>query len=616
MGFATINDALFIQGGFDVAASSQFVSLDLSTSWSSTSPAWKNRKDGQSTSHLALAPISAASNGGSQGSLLAIGGMGNVAFFNSYDIASDTWSTLSSVKPPYPTMEGHAAVSDPNTGLVYMVGGYGNNTFNSLSVYDPKSKSMVSQQSASAANSLTDVGAVWVNGRNSVVTFGGSRAPPAGTSGLGGGDLNEYDTASKSWKIMSTSGDVPPARLDHCMAASEDGSKIVLFGGTLDGNVYYNTIYILDVSSGKWKQGTSAPVARTRMACAFHSYQFIAWGGSTGSNRNTMLNNLPIIYNLNSDEWTDSYNANEKVKKSNIGAVVGGVIAFLVIVGTAAFLVVRRRRKRREEDDAAYRADALAAAAISAEDEDHNVKVLAMDDYGQGAGYGQEYQLHKMDMSDSRYNGVGSVEGYHDGLSGTTVISGSGGSADGSDHYHYHSTSMSPSGQGSEKLSSPYAPHSAVAASPFAMSPAQMYSGAMLPGSAAGTPYLQSPPVAYLHHSNDSNPFVSPEDYHHPPMPVPQPGYLYQGTPTSSTNSSPNPFTTNTTAVATTNVGPFQQQTYHQSPGWPPVLQGQQSPSPGARAPQVILDSGSNTSDSGSGNVAPANGYVPPPPPM
>ncbi|KAI8604043.1 hypothetical protein EDD21DRAFT_243345 [Dissophora ornata] len=218
-GFAQLNDALYIEGGFDSDTTTQFVSLDLSTSWSSSTPAWSILPGGQSAAHLALAPISSTANGGAKGSLMAIGGMGAPSFFSFYDVSAGSWSNMTTVKPPYTYLEGQAAVSDPNTGLVYIVGGYGNNTYNQLSVYDPNARSMVSQAAATAATSLTDVGAVWVSSRNTVLTFGGSRAPPANTSGLGTGDLNEYDPSTKTWKVMSTSGDIPPARLDHCMAA-------------------------------------------------------------------------------------------------------------------------------------------------------------------------------------------------------------------------------------------------------------------------------------------------------------------------------------------------------------------------------------------------------------
>ncbi|KAF9351254.1 hypothetical protein BGX26_010710, partial [Mortierella sp. AD094] len=221
MGFAMINDALYIDGGFDTTTSSQFIALDLSTSWPTTTPAWMNLKNGQSTAHLALAPISSASNGGVKGSLMAIGGMGTPTFYSSFDINTGSWTNLTTVKAPYVSLEGQSAVSDPNTGLIYIIGGVGiNNTvYNQLTVYDPKARNTVSQKTSPAASSLIDLGAVWSTSRNTIVTFGGTRAPPADPTGLGTGDLNEYDPTSGTWKIMSTTGDVPPSRLDHCMAA-------------------------------------------------------------------------------------------------------------------------------------------------------------------------------------------------------------------------------------------------------------------------------------------------------------------------------------------------------------------------------------------------------------
>ncbi|KAF9346862.1 hypothetical protein BGX34_003557 [Mortierella sp. NVP85] len=319
--------------------------------------------------------------------------MGANPFFSSYDVGTESWQMLSTVKAPYTYLEGHSAVSDPHTGLVYIVGGYGNSTYNLLSVYDPKTKALVSQASATAATSLTDIGAVWLNSRNTILTFGGTRATPAVPQGLGSAELNEYDPSSKTWSTMSTSGDVPPARLDHCMVATEDGSKVVVFGGTPGGDDFFNTIYILDVKSGKWKQGESAVVSRTRMACALHSFQFIAWGGSSGSSRTTMLNNLPVVYNLNSNKWTDSYNASEKAKDNSVVIIVGVVVAIVVILVGIGLVLMKRRQKKKAQE--AYNSDALTAAAISSRENvlhESNIKVAVENQ----KGYGNEYPMNQM----------------------------------------------------------------------------------------------------------------------------------------------------------------------------------------------------------------------------
>ncbi|KAF9148287.1 hypothetical protein BG015_009990 [Linnemannia schmuckeri] len=500
VGFATLNDVLYIQGGFDTDASNQFVSLDLSTSWSTSNPAWTIRKDGQFTSHLALASISAGSNGGSKGSILSIGGMntptGPPNFLVMYDISSASWTTtLNSVKPPYPALEGHAAISDPNTGLIYIIGGY--------------------------------------NG-------------------------------------------------------TEDGSKIVLFGGTLDGVLYYNTIYILDVKSGKWKQGTSAPTARTRMACSFHSYQFIAWGGSSGGPRNTMLTNVPVVYDLNSDKWVENYDVDNTKKKTNAGAIVGALAAVAAIGGAIAFLIVRRRKQRQREREEAFKSNTLAANMASMED-DGNIKVEAPD--SPRMDYGNQYPLNKMENSNinNSITSPSQQQLYPYGIQSPAVAY----QQYGGDHSGY-------------AVGSPY----------------QQYNGAFGPGGEYGSeqysPYpshiqqQQLYPPAPGGDYGQQNPFMSPEDYH-----------SQAGVASSVSSGSSNPFTNAANAAATPTVAsasaspaigyqtppritpahdPFQ--STHTSP-WNGTYPGQQpmmmSPSPGARAPQVIPESATATS------------YVPPP---
>ncbi|KAF9366773.1 hypothetical protein BGX34_007547 [Mortierella sp. NVP85] len=255
---------------------------------------------------------------------------------------------------------------------------------------------MVSQQSATAAASLTDVAAVWSTLRNTVLTFGGSRAPPAVRAGLDMKTLREYDPATKTWKTMVTSGTVPTPRLDHCAAASEDGSKIVVFGGSLDTKTYYQDIYILDVPTATWKRGPPATVPRTRMACGFHSGQFIAWGGSSADNRTTtMHNNIPLVYDTETDVWTTQYTfkgtksdppppsslpssspssangSSTPESNKNLGPVIGGAIAAIVaLCGCALAIFIVYQRKKREKLGH-YRDNDRMAASLTSEEDDY-----------------------------------------------------------------------------------------------------------------------------------------------------------------------------------------------------------------------------------------------------
>ncbi|KAG0242592.1 hypothetical protein B0O80DRAFT_447685 [Mortierella sp. GBAus27b] len=444
LAFTQLNSTLYLQGGFDTQAyTAQSNALDLSTSWAAASPAWTPLKDGPLTSHHAMVAVrpqySAGLGSSRDGYLLAIGGMEAAVFWSIFDLQARVWSVLPAVgaaAPPYPGLEGHAAVVDPNSGYVYMVGGFfGNTTYNGLMTFDPSTRTILHQEAATAAASLTDLGAVWSSVRNTIITIGGSRAPPAERNGLDMGTLQEYDPAAKSWKTMVTSGAIPPPRLDHCVAVSDDGSKIVVFGGSKDAKIYYQDVYILDVKSATWRQGSPSSTPRTRMACGFASGQFIAWGGSSGDNRTTtMHNNLPIIYNVDTDAWMTSYTAvaasqtpsspGSSDNKSSTGPIIGGVVAAVVaLIACIVGIYVYRRKKREKLDKDEAR---MAASLASDEDQQHYRKnpvpkpnqVYAPDsDIDKSTNSSNEQHLGKMRAQD-HYAAVDTLRGGRDRVSG------------------------------------------------------------------------------------------------------------------------------------------------------------------------------------------------------
>ncbi|KAF9145721.1 hypothetical protein BGX30_007314 [Mortierella sp. GBA39] len=397
LAFTQYNNVFYIQGGFTPQqAIGQFNSLDLKTAWKTSAPAWSDLAVGPVVSHHAMVVVKpehgAGLGGAAQGYLLTIGG--NPApgtFWTAYDFQAGSWKNIPTPLPGnYTGLEGHAVVADPDTGLVYVVGGfYGNMTQNLLTVFDPKTATVVSSQEATNASNRTDVAAVWSSKRKSVLTFGGSRAVTE-VSGFDLANLNEYDPSSKIWKTMATTGNIPTRRLDSCAAASEDGSKIVLFGGSLDSITFFSTVYVLDAVSGVWRQGTSASAYRTRMACGFMAGQFVVFGGSSGASREkTMHDNVPIIYDVDLDVWSTGYDpagptgndgnggngsnggngGSDGSGKSNtavIAGVAGGVVA-VILVGVVAFFIFRRRRQNRDKE--AIESEARIAASVADEDE-------------------------------------------------------------------------------------------------------------------------------------------------------------------------------------------------------------------------------------------------------
>ncbi|KAF9934333.1 hypothetical protein FBU30_002472 [Linnemannia zychae] len=388
LAYVQYDNQLYLEGGIAQAGvSNQFNSLDLSKSWSVTSPSWSMLAGGNWVSHHTMVAVKpehgAGLGGGSKGYLLSIGGVpaSNNGFWSAYDIQAGTWANLTTAAP-YVGLEGQAAVADPSTGHVYIIGGYYSDAAanisvaNRLTVYDPTSNSVVLQQAATDKNNLTGTAVIWSTKRNTILTFGGSRAvSSSAVSGLAVGNIDEYDPASKIWKIMSTTGNIPTRVLDACVAASEDGSKIVLFGGSLDSNTFFSTIYILDVISGVWSLGQAAPEYRARMACGFHAGQFIAFGGSRDTNQKTgMHSNLPIIYDVNANTWLSDFDPQGPSGgggKSNMGAIIGGAVGgvvVLIICAVGGYCLVKRRKAKYDKE--ARDSDAKAAALVADGDDD------------------------------------------------------------------------------------------------------------------------------------------------------------------------------------------------------------------------------------------------------
>ncbi|KAG0235572.1 hypothetical protein BGW42_005011 [Actinomortierella wolfii] len=382
MGYALLEDHFYIAGGYQdepPTPLSQFYSLDLSKSWTVDKAPWTRLRDGLARSHLALVAIPQEYSGSPKGTLVLIGGSESTAdtFFSRYSVADDNWSTLL-VTPPYQKLEGHAADIDPRTGKVYVFGGYSTSgtgnaakvtDMNRMFVYDHLNKALGAAVPATNETALAEPGLVWLKSRQSFVLFGGTHdLLPAKRQGLGGGRLDEYDPSKNQWKTFVTTGDIPPARADHCMAVNNDGTKVVVFGGS-DMDTFMNDLYILDVASAKWTKGPNASKSRIRMACTIHNDQLIVVGGSEERKRETMHDSTPLIFNLKTNRWTDHYSTDGSDGEGGglpIGGIVGGAAAVVAIGAVVAFFVIRKRRARRYDSSSVSGAGVATGAAAGA----------------------------------------------------------------------------------------------------------------------------------------------------------------------------------------------------------------------------------------------------------
>ncbi|KAF9340779.1 hypothetical protein BGZ91_000263 [Linnemannia elongata] len=382
--FARTSTRLYILGGNPVNGNngpplSQFYSLDLTVPWNNTAPAWTELAAGPSQ---AVFPAT-FSQDQTKMIVFHLRTAPNAAY---YDINTNVW-TNSSVVLPGNDFQGVGAVTDPNTGLVYMTAGYTSRSRDSLDIYN------FAADSATKANmpgpdkvllARAYYGNVWSKYRKSILYFGGYNAQVQPI--VGGNVVTELVTATQTWSTLTTSGPAPPMRADHCVTTNEDGTMMVVFGGrpTDPGPngqkvPYLGDVYILNTISLTWTQGNPGE-PRIYAACTISNSQLIVWGGSDSND--LVAPAQALIYNLTSASWISNFtpktNTGTDDSHVNAGAIAGGVVAGVaVICACVLFYVFRRRRHARtlvrttsDNDDSKDNQPEPAASSKTREDDE------------------------------------------------------------------------------------------------------------------------------------------------------------------------------------------------------------------------------------------------------
>ncbi|KAF9934329.1 hypothetical protein FBU30_002468 [Linnemannia zychae] len=362
MAFMRGGNYLYVQGGksvnnnVQISISTQLAALDLSKSWSTVSPVWKI---------LAPGPAYNLYNGVStpDNQTLITFFNGQQFFINIYSVESNSWQ-YTSVIPSGELLQAIRTVIDPNTSLVYINGA------RNMNIYNPSSRQLtqlpIPQQVLTAR---FFVGAVYHPTRRSIMYMGGVTGALVYEPTT---YITEFTIDSQTWGTFPTIGDLPTPRSDHCMAISEDGNTIVMFGGRTPppGN-FTGTFYILDVPSKTWTQGPTASI-RLYSACSIVGDQFVVWGGFDGA---STIDGPPIIYSFSQKQWIEQYtppayfasmptpsssngspgspqNSNSSnsgsSSPSNLGGILGGVLGSLCVVALAGvvYLYLKRRGDR------------------------------------------------------------------------------------------------------------------------------------------------------------------------------------------------------------------------------------------------------------------------------
>ncbi|KAF9097752.1 hypothetical protein BGX23_008013 [Mortierella sp. AD031] len=369
MAYATVEGkALYIQGGrqgrVGGSPNSQFYALDLTQpSWDASNPPWRLliTGAGQQSAPRAIAHCMTVTKDSQ--SLIIWDAPENAESIRSghaiskYDIPTSAWlrrQDLNNTASTFWMRYGFAkaAATDPATGLIYIPGAYMEEA--AMAVYNNTPEINFTAGNITSAPDpiplvsgglLSEYTAIWSVYHNSLLLYGGVYTIKNNSSAPGVflDRMMEYNPIRGSWSIMETKGTSPGNLTNHCMVSAYGGSKMVLFGGSTSNTIATITpqgnIYILDVPSMTWSQGTQARPSehRANMACTNDQ----ATLGTT------------IIYDLRTNQWTtrvslDGDGSSTGTKATTpLGGIIGGSVGAVTVVCAVIGFVLYRRRKRR-----------------------------------------------------------------------------------------------------------------------------------------------------------------------------------------------------------------------------------------------------------------------------
>ncbi|KAF9908445.1 hypothetical protein EC991_009798 [Linnemannia zychae] len=319
--FAKVGSTFYIQGGATYADNliQAFWSLDLSSPWTTSSPAW--------TPISPPGPFNAFHSAGiaSDGSSFITFGRDTAAqtnqiapnWVNTFNIGGKSWTAANPSTVADLTRRDFQAVTNLAGSKIYILGGNagssGSDNSNVLNTYDPATGTMVeTTMPANAPQNSSTYAAVWVK-----------------------------------------------------RSSNADGTLVAVFSGFVGGAATADpNVYILNTVSWAWTAIPLAGRGRGNAACTVVDDTFIIWGGFY--NNPSQPNGTPsgqdnlLLLTLSSGQWKTSYapsvgpggagtsGSTGGTGKSGLsGGAIGGICAGVaVVVAAVAFLFFRKKSKK------------------------------------------------------------------------------------------------------------------------------------------------------------------------------------------------------------------------------------------------------------------------------
>ncbi|KAF9198965.1 hypothetical protein BGZ49_000087 [Haplosporangium sp. Z 27] len=368
MAYGSSNSILYVQGGQGQSQTrlSQFFSLDLTSSWDVSSPAWKS---------LSL-PTTTNTSG-----IVVSGGSGTLDPSGRFIVTSSQQHQTAAVYVYQQNLWQAFPLTNSQTATGPSITTVNNNTVEELYVFGLSNSLELDLHQGSGNDGSSNGGgtvlalrktlgsSASVNANQVVVSTNQSTIWSTNTTATTI-EILKFDLIAQDWTVVATTGVPPPARIKHCFIPDATGAKFYLFGGQND-TALFNDLYEFDTSTLIWtplslNSPGNAPEARSSMACATTQTTFVVWGGFNSVSTLAVADTTPILYDLAGKSWgltrftgtnlgTSTPSGSTGVPggtgggsgeggKSNVGAIVGGVVGGLVVVALVGFFFIRRSK--------------------------------------------------------------------------------------------------------------------------------------------------------------------------------------------------------------------------------------------------------------------------------